>query len=63
MGIHQFKNDSMKAQANQPVGWGAAIIDEKGNEVPITEAMIQRACNELACSWTFPRMDGRSAGF
>jgi len=38
-----------------PVGWGAAIIDEQGNEVPITESMITRACEELARTWTFPR--------
>lgn len=63
MGIHHASNDPVKLQASQPVGWGAAIIDEKGNEVPITEAMIQRACNELACSWTFPRMEGSSASF
>ncbi len=40
-----------------PVGWGAAIIDEQGNEVPITESMIARACEELARTWTFPRAD------
>lgn len=38
-----------------PVGWGAAVIDEQGNEVPITESMVARACDELARSWTFPR--------
>lgn len=26
---------------------GAAIIDEKGREIPITEEMIQQACDEL----------------
>jgi len=26
---------------------GAMIIDEDGNEVPITEEMIQQACNDL----------------
>lgn len=61
MGIHHVSNDPAQFQPSQPVGWGAAIIDEKGNEVPITEAMIQRACNELARSWTFPRMEGSSA--
>jgi len=38
-----------------PVGWGAAIIDAQGREVPITESMISRACEELAGSWIFPR--------
>jgi len=26
---------------------GAALIDENGNEIPITEEMIQNACEEL----------------
>ena len=26
---------------------GAAIIDEKGREIPITEEMIQQACEDL----------------
>jgi len=26
---------------------GATIIDENGKEVPITEEMIQQACNDL----------------
>lgn len=43
------------ARADAPVGWGAAIIDEQGNEVPITEAMITRACEELARIWVVPR--------
>lgn len=36
--VHPFK-------PQQPVG--GAIIDAQGREVPITENMIQRACNEL----------------
>jgi hypothetical protein len=44
-----------------PVGWGAAIIDEKGNEVPITESMVSRACEELAGCWVFPVRDRRQA--
>ncbi len=40
--------------ADAPVGWGAALIDEQGNEVPITESMIRRACEELSRTWTFP---------
>jgi hypothetical protein len=42
-------------QEDAPVGWGAAIIDEQGNEVPITESMISRACDELARAWIVPR--------
>lgn len=33
---------------------GAAVIDEQGREVPITEAMIQQACEKLAKSWRYP---------
>jgi len=32
-------------QSQPPVG--GAIIDEQGQEIPITENMIQRACREL----------------
>lgn len=39
------------------IGWGAAIVDENGNETPITESMIESACNELAASWLFPRRE------
>lgn len=42
--------------ADAPVGWGAALIDEQGNEVPITESMVERACDELSRTWTFPRI-------
>lgn len=50
------KNENIDTQrlADAPVGWGAALIDAKGNEIPITESMIQRACEELAGSWRFP---------
>ncbi len=40
---------------NNPAFNGAAIIDENGNEVPITEDMIQTACKALGNSWLFPR--------
>lgn len=33
---------------NQEVDFhGAAVIDENGREIPITEEMIQKACAEL----------------
>lgn len=44
-----------------PIGWGAAIVDENGNETPITESMIERACVELAGSWLFPRREYAAA--
>jgi len=33
---------------------GGAIIDELGNETPITETMIQHACSVLSNAWEFP---------
>ncbi len=33
---------------------GAAVIDDLGREIPITEAMIQRACENLAREWHYP---------
>ncbi|WP_296218509.1 PA1571 family protein [Pseudomonas sp. UBA2684] len=39
-------------QPQQPVG--GAIIDAQGREIPITENMIQRACNELDKNWVAP---------
>lgn len=47
--------------ADAPVGWGAAIIDAQGREVPITESMIRRACDQLSASWVFPRLTGQQA--
>ncbi|WP_375739644.1 PA1571 family protein [Pseudomonas boanensis] len=32
-------------QPRQPIG--GAVIDAQGREIPITESMIQRACQEL----------------
>ncbi|MCG8317405.1 MAG: hypothetical protein MI976_29660 [Pseudomonadales bacterium] len=51
-------NDWTMGNNNQPDFHGAAIIDADGNEIPITEAMVQRACNELKNSWLFPRKPG-----
>ena len=36
----------------QPNFNGAAIIDEHGKEIPITEEMVQTACDELEDSET-----------
>lgn len=33
---------------------GAAIIDATGREVPITEDMVQSACQSLEKSWFYP---------
>jgi hypothetical protein len=33
---------------------GAALVDEQGREIPITEEMIVDACDELMKLWHFP---------
>ena len=44
----------MNSQPSQNDFNGAAVIDEQGREVPITEAMIQQACETLAKDWSYP---------
>ena len=39
------KNQVIRTQPDQSLG--CSIIDEKGQEVPITEDMVQDACREL----------------
>ncbi len=34
--------------------FGAALVDEQGREIPITEEMIVDACDELMKLWHFP---------
>jgi len=41
---NEQKNNDQKDQA--PDFHGAALIDEEGNEIPITEDMVQDACSE-----------------
>lgn len=60
-GKNQY-NDNSRTKMNadtdfNPAFNGAAIIDEEGNEVPITEDMIQSACEELGSEWLFPRQE------
>lgn len=33
---------------------GAALIDAQGREIPITEQMIQQACQRLESAWSYP---------
>ncbi|MDF1629391.1 MAG: hypothetical protein P1U78_06280 [Alcanivoracaceae bacterium] len=41
---------------------GAALIDDSGHEVPITEDMIRRACETLEHGWQYPVNRTRPAG-
>ncbi len=50
-------NQAAKNQFN-----GGAIVDEFGNETPITETMIQHACSLLTDSWKFPTMKQQGYG-
>ncbi|WP_177410181.1 PA1571 family protein [Pseudomonas sp. LFM046] len=47
MSLHDHTSDRrvIPLQQHRPVG--GAIIDAQGREIPITETMIQRACQEL----------------
>ena len=47
MSLHDRTSDCrvIPLQQRRPVG--GAIIDAQGREIPITETMIQRACQEL----------------
>ncbi|MCY1424379.1 hypothetical protein D3C76_1051750 [compost metagenome] len=47
MSLHDSTSDRrvIPLQQRRPVG--GAIIDAQGREIPITETMIQRACQEL----------------
>lgn len=40
---------------------GAALIDAQGREVPITEAMVIKACQYLEDNWRYP-LKSQSAG-
>lgn len=44
-----FDADKTKISANDEYAYfnEAMLIDENGKEIPITEEMIQQACNEL----------------
>ncbi|VVM98093.1 hypothetical protein PS662_03196 [Pseudomonas fluorescens] len=48
MSLQQSSEDKIEVIRTQPnQSLGCSIIDEKGDEVPITESMIQDACREL----------------
>ena len=48
MSLQQRSDDQIEVIRTQPdQSLGCSIIDEKGQEVPITEGMIQDACREL----------------
>ena len=40
------QNTSQHTTSDHAQRLGGALIDEKGREIPITEAMIQKACRE-----------------
>ncbi len=46
-------NPSRPERDAQP-GYHGAVIDDQGREIPITEAMIQRACQVLEHSCPSP---------
>lgn len=42
-----FEQKDKTPKEQDPVFHGAALIDEDGNEIPITEGMVQEACTDL----------------
>lgn len=57
----------MQPQSRQPASnqnhhlQGAALIDAAGREIPITEEMIRRACEDLDQRWQYPAKRSRQA--
>ncbi|MCO6057890.1 hypothetical protein NG726_14570 [Pseudomonas sp. MOB-449] len=47
MSLHDSTSDRRVIPLQQRRSVGGAIIDAQGREIPITEIMIQRACQEL----------------
>jgi hypothetical protein len=48
MGLHTRDSETLpikRVEPHQPVG--GAIVDAQGREVPITEGMVQQACQAL----------------
>jgi hypothetical protein len=51
----QANENVMFASVNANPFVGAALLDEQGQEVPITEEMIVHACHELMLCCQFPQ--------
>jgi hypothetical protein len=48
MGLQNSTNQTLEVKRTQPhQAVGGSIIDAQGREIPITEDMIQDACQEL----------------
>ena len=50
----QANENQLNALPNGNPFQGAALLDEQGREIPITEEMIVQACDELLKMWQFP---------
>ncbi len=50
----QANENLLNAVPNGNPFQGAALLDENGREIPITEEMIVQACDELLKQWQFP---------
>ncbi|MBZ2187523.1 hypothetical protein K8B33_00295 [Alcanivorax sp. JB21] len=48
------KTAKLYAVKQKPDFHGAALIDAQGREIPITEDMIQQACERLEHVWHYP---------
>ena len=45
--MSQPPKDKPSAKEPSPDFHGAALLDDEGNEIPITEDMVREACKEL----------------
>lgn len=45
--MSQPPKDKSSAKEPSPDFHGAALLDDEGNEIPITEDMVREACKEL----------------
>lgn len=51
-----MNRSTRKPRSSEPDFHGAALIDERGREIPITEEMVQRACAALERSGNYSRI-------
>lgn len=58
--FQMFSFDKTTRPMPEPDFHGAALIDDEGREIPITEEMVLDACEALEKHWHYPVMTGHS---
>ena len=54
MSLQDNSNQVPVVRANPQLPVGGAILDKDGREIPITEEMVQAACQECDKNWVAP---------